>query len=294
VELPFQLAVSAHPLDVLGGHVHRTFGTSFPIRFDYLDTLCGGNLSVHCHPRQDYMRTVFGWPYAQHESYYVMAGGEDTEIFLGLREDADVAAFHREARAADSAGVPVDVSSYVPAFPASPHQLFLVPAGTPHGSGAGNVVLEVSATPYLYSLRFYDWLRRDVEGARRPVHVEHAFANLDSRRRGPAVARDLVQRPRVLRQHDGWREDLLGRLPEMFFDVRRLALSPGAVASDDASQGFHVLNVVEGGGVVIEPEEAPGHSLVYAETIVVPAAAGRYTVRPSGNEPVKVLKALVP
>jgi mannose-6-phosphate isomerase class I len=293
VELPFQLAVSAHPVPVLGGLVHRTFGTSFPIRFDYLDTFRGGNLSVHCHPTQDYMRSVFGWPYTQHESYYVMVGGDDNEIFLGLREDADLAAFHREALAADRADIPVDVSSYVPTFPARPHQLFLIPAGTPHGSGAGNVVLEVSATPYLYSLRFYDWLRQDVDGGRRPVHVEHAFANLDRSRSGAAVARDLVQRPRLLRQGDGWREELIGRLPEMFFDVRRIELRPGAVADDDPNQGFHVLNVVEGGGVVIEPEDAPGHSLVYAETIVVPAAVGRYAVRPLGNRPVRVVKALV-
>lgn len=293
VELPFQLAVSARPLDVLGGPVQRTFGTSFPIRFDYLDTFAGGNLSVHCHPRQDYMRSVFGWPYTQHESYYVMVGGADQEIFLGLHEDADVAAFHREAQAADRAGTPVDVSSYVPTFPARPHQLFLIPAGTPHGSGTGNVVLEVSATPYLYSLRFYDWLRRGVDGGLRPVHVEHAFANLDSHRRGAAMVRDLIQRPRVLRQGDGWREELLGRLPEMFFDVRRLALRPGAVANDDAGQGFHVLNVVQGDGVMIEPELAPAHSLSYAETIVVPAAVRRYTVRSIGDGPVKVVKALV-
>lgn len=288
VELPFQLAVSTHPLQVLGGPVHRTFGASFPLRFDYLDTFGGGNLSVHCHPMQDYMRTMFGWPYTQHESYYVMVGGRDTEIFLGLSENADVAAFHREALAADRADAPFDISTYISTFTARPHQLFLIPAGTPHGSGAGNVVLEVSATPYLYSLRFYDWLRQG-----RPVHVDHAFANLDRRRSGPAVARDLVQRPRLIAASDGWREELLGRRPEMFFDVRRLTLEPGALVSDDASQGFHVLNVVDGGGVVIEPEDAPGHSLGYAETIVIPAAVGHYTVRPLGNGPVKVVKALV-
>jgi mannose-6-phosphate isomerase class I len=293
VELPFQLVVSAHPLQMLGGPVHGIFGASFPIRLDYLDTFGGGNLSVHCHPTEAYMRTVFGWPYTQHESYYVMVGSRDNEIFLGLTEHADVAAFHRAALAADRAGAPFDIFSYVSTFAARPHQLFLIPAGTPHGSGAGNVVLEVSATPYLYSLRFYDWLRRDADGHRRPVHVEHAFANLDRRRSGPAVARDLVQRPRVVRQGDGWTEQLLGRRPEMFFDVRRLTLEPAALVTDDASEGFHVLNVVDGGGVVIEPEDAPGHSLAYAETIVIPAAVGHYTVRSLRNGPVKVVKALV-
>lgn len=71
VEVPFQLLVSLHPLELLGESVHERFGTSFPIRFDYLDTVDGGNLSVHCHPQAQYMREVFGWPYTQHESYYV-------------------------------------------------------------------------------------------------------------------------------------------------------------------------------------------------------------------------------
>ena len=77
--------------------MHRVFGTSFPVRFDYLDTVDGGNLSVHCHPQEDYMRSVFGWPYTQHESYYVMVGSEGQRVFLGLREEADVNAFYQEA-----------------------------------------------------------------------------------------------------------------------------------------------------------------------------------------------------
>ncbi|MCM3813123.1 hypothetical protein ND808_46270, partial [Streptomyces sp. DR7-3] len=67
VEVPFQLVVALSPVDVLGPAVHEMFGTSFPVRFDYLDTVGGGNLSVHCHPRPDDMHSVFGWPYTQHE-----------------------------------------------------------------------------------------------------------------------------------------------------------------------------------------------------------------------------------
>jgi mannose-6-phosphate isomerase class I len=294
VEVPFQLIVAAQPWEVLGPAVQRTFGSSFPIRFDYLDTFDGGNLSVHCHPRETYMREVFGWPYTQHESYYVMVGGRGRQIFLGLNDGVDVEAFRKEAQEADDNGTPVDIGKYVPSFPATPHQLFLIPAGTPHGSGAGNVVLEVSATPYLYSLRFYDWLRKDSAGSLRPVHVEHAFANLDTSRTGAAVQRELVRQPLVLRGGQGWREELLGRRPEMFFEVHRLALAPGAVASDVAGESFHVLNVVEGAGVAIEPADSPVHVLVYAETLVVPAAVGRYSVRAIGREPVRVVKALVP
>ncbi|WP_405877049.1 class I mannose-6-phosphate isomerase [Streptomyces sp. NBC_01136] len=293
VEVPLQALVALHPEEVLGGPVHATFGTSFPIRFDYLDTVGGGNLSVHCHPQSDYMQRVFGWPYTQHETYYMMVGGPDRQVFLGLRQDADLEAFRSEADRAVHDGVPFDIERHVQTFPADRHQLFLIPGGTPHGSGEGNVVLEISATPYLYSLRFYDWLRKDREGRQRPVHVGHAFENLDPARSGEAVARDLVQKPRTLRSGDRWREDVIGRLPEMFFEVRRLELDAVAAVDDDTDHRFHVINVVEGDGIQIETSGGHRYVLAYAETLTVPASVGAYRVRALGTGPVRYVKALV-
>ena len=293
VEVPLQVLVALHPEDVLGGPVHATFGTSFPIRFDYLDTVGGGNLSVHCHPQSDYMQRVFGWPYTQHETYYMMVGGPDRQVFLGLHQDADLDAFRIEADRAVHDGLPFDIERYVQTFPADQHQLFLIPGGTPHGSGEGNVVLEISATPYLYSLRFYDWLRTDRAGNQRPVHVGHAFQNLDPARSGDAVARDLVQHPSTLRSGDGWHEDVIGRLPEMFFEVRRVELAAGS-AADDATDGrFHILNVVEGDGILLETESGGRQELAYAETLTVPASVGGYRVLAIGTRPVRYVKALV-
>ena len=293
VEVPLQVLVALHPQELLGEQVHEVFGTSFPIRFDYLDTVGGGNLSVHCHPQSDYMQRVFGWPYTQHETYYMMVGGEERRVFLGLHQDADLEGFRREAERAVHEGVPFDIERYVQSFPAAPHQLFLIPGGTPHGSGEGNVVLEISATPYLYSLRFYDWLRKDGEGRQRPVHVGHAFENLDLARSGDAVPRDLVQRPRTLRSGDGWREDVIGTLPEMFFEVRRIELAAGAGVADCTDDHFHILNVVEGEGLVVETDNGSSYTLAYAETLTVPASVGGYRVRALGESLVRYVKAFV-
>ncbi|WP_262700482.1 MULTISPECIES: class I mannose-6-phosphate isomerase [Streptomyces] len=293
VEVPFQLVVALSPVDVLGPAVHEMFGTSFPVRFDYLDTVRGGNLSVHCHPRPDDMRDVFGWPYTQHETYYLMHTGEHSKVFLGLRDGADVEAFHHSAHAADAHGTPFDIERYVQVFPAEAGQLYLVPAGTPHGSGEGNVVLEVSATPYLYSLRFYDWLRRDPADRQRAVHVEHAFRNLDPARSGAAVARELIQRPRPLRAGDGWREEVLGALPAMFFQVHRIVVEPGRTAEQRTDGRFHVLTVVDGQGAVITTAAGHRHSVHYAETLAVPASATAYHVHAQGPEPVRLVKAQV-
>jgi mannose-6-phosphate isomerase class I len=293
VEVPFQLLVALHPAELLGPDVHEEFGTSFPIRFDYLDTVGGGNLSVHCHPQPTYMREVFGWPYTQHETYYMMVGGEGRKVFLGLRDGVEIERFQQQARHADQEAVPFDIERYVQTFPATPHQLFLVPAGTPHGSGEGNVVLEVSATPYLYSLRFYDWLRRDANNAQRAVHVEQAFHNLNTERTGDAVGRDLVQAPVVVRQGEGWAEERLGSLPEMFFAVHRIVLDADTPAPDDTAGRFHVLNVVDGDEVLITTDSGQDHVLRYAETLVVPASVGGYRITRQSPRRTRLVKSFV-
>jgi mannose-6-phosphate isomerase class I len=248
---------------------------------------------VHCHPQPEYMTQVFGWPYTQHETYYVMETSGGRSIYLGLHEDVDVDAFHSEAHAAAHDAVPFDITDHVQEHPATAHQLYLVPAGTPHGSGEGNVVLEISATPYLYSLRFYDWLRRDAAGRQRPVHVGHAFNNLDTSRQGKAVHEQLIQDARMLRNGEGWHEELIGALPEMFFEVRRLVLDAGGRAALHTDGSFHVWTVVEGEGAMIEAGGRT-HRLAYAETLVVPAAVGDYVVAATGAGRVRLVQAHVP
>jgi mannose-6-phosphate isomerase class I len=290
VEVGFELLMAEQGERVLGAEVAERFGLSFPIRFDYLDTLEGGDLSIQCHPSDEYMRDTFGLPYTQHESYYVMETTPEARIFLGLRANADIDAFRAESERAEKPGIPFDPERYLHAYPAKQHRLYLIPGGTPHASGAGNVVLEISATPYLYTLRFYDWLRRDLDGALRPVHLEHAFSNLDPRRRGAAV-RDLLQEPRVLRAADGAAEVVLGSHPELFYAVHRLDFEDEV--ADDTAGRFHVLNLVAGDCVELETAGGDGHVVNYAETLVVPAAVGAYRIRRLRGPACKVVKAFV-
>jgi mannose-6-phosphate isomerase class I len=290
VEVGFEWLMGAEAHAILGSGVADRFGSSFPIRLDYLDTVGGGNLSIQCHPSERYARETFGLPYTQHETYYVVDTTPGARIFLGLREDADVAELAAAAATAAADGTPFDPERFVQAHPALRHQLYLIPAGTIHASGAGSLVLEVSATPYLYTLRFYDWLRRDLTGKLRPVHLDHALANLDPTRRGEAVRTRLIREPRPVRDGDGWVELDLGGEPELFFAVHRVDFD--RPYGDTAGDRFHVLNLVEGERVEIEAGGST-HPLSYAETIVVPAAAGAYRVRPVDGTPCKLVKAFV-
>jgi mannose-6-phosphate isomerase class I len=270
LEIAFDLLLAQERDAVLGPEVAKRFGGAFPIRFDYLDTLGGGHLSIQCHPSERYARDLFGLAYTQSETYYVVETTPGAEVFLGLREGADVAAFVADAYAALE-GRSFDVSEYVQTREAKRHALYLIPPGTVHASGAGSVVLEVSATPYLYTLRFYDWLRRGVDGNLRPVHVEHAFANLDPTRRTD----ELMREPRTVRAG----EVNLGAHPELFYGIHRLEFD-GAI-EDDTVDRFHLLCLVDGAGALFETAES-AHELAYGETIVVPAAVGRYRLVGSG------------
>lgn len=290
LEVGFELLMAEHAGAILGTESAERFGTSFPIRFDYLDTLEGGHLSIQCHPTETYMRDTFGPAYTQHETYYVVETTPGARIFLGLREDADVERFRVEAERAAAGGVPLDPESFVQSFPAKQHRLYAIPAGAVHASGAGNVMLEISATPYLYTLRFYDWLRRDLDGELRPVHLQHAFANLDSGRRGAGVAAELIREPVEVRSGDGWAELDLRTPEELFYAVHRLDFDDEL--RDVTAGRCHVLCLVAGTEIMLETEQGD-HTLSYAETIVVPAGVGPYRLRRVQGEPCKLIKAFV-
>src|SRR5207247_10644338 len=95
------------------------------------------------------------------------------------------------------------------------------PAGTVHNSGANNVVLEISSTPYLYTFKIYDYLRRDLTGELRPIHIERAWDNIDFSRQTRWVRQNLMPSPRIIQQGEGWTEYLIGEHPRMFCAIHR-------------------------------------------------------------------------
>src|SRR5260370_12881958 len=70
VEIPSINLVFQNPHELLGEAVHARFGTEFPIRFDFLDTMDGGNLSFQVHPLAENIPNQFGINDRQYERYY--------------------------------------------------------------------------------------------------------------------------------------------------------------------------------------------------------------------------------
>jgi hypothetical protein len=283
LEIPSINLVFQHPHELLGEAVHARFGKEFPIRFDFLDTMGGGNLSLQVHPLTEYIEDKFGMNYTQDESYYLLDAGDDGCVYLGLREDIDRDAMLRDLRTAQSGGPAFRAESYVNVWPAKKHDHFLIPAGSIHCSGKNSMVLEISATPYIFTFKLWDWGRLGLNGLPRPIHLDHGEANIQWDRTTNWVRRNLVNQITPLGSGDGWREERTGLHEREFIETRRHWFS--GTVPHRGTGGVNVLNLVEGREAVVESPSGTFEPFVvhYAETLIVPAAVGDYTVRPFGE-----------
>jgi mannose-6-phosphate isomerase class I len=283
VEIPGINAVFQHPRELLGDAVYRRFGAEFPIRFDFLDTMGGGNLSLQVHPLTEYIREKFGMNYTQDESYYLLDAGPDGTVYLGLKEDIDPAAMLCDLRSAQAGGPAFPAEQFINIFPAKKHDHFLIPAGTVHCSGKNSMVLEISATPYIFTFKLWDWGRLGLNGRPRPIHLDHGAANIQWDRTTGWVRRNLINRFEPLASGPGWREERTGLHEREFIETRRHWFT--GTVPHNTQGGVNVLNLIEGREAVVESPSgafAP-FPIHYAETFIVPAAIGPYTIRSAGE-----------
>ena len=139
VEVPALNLVHQFPNELLGPRVHSRFGKEFPIRFDFLDTMEGGNLSLQVHPLTEYIQDKFGMHYTQDESYYILDAGEDAAVYLGVKDNIKLNDMVEDLKKAqEKSEYQFPDEKYVNRFPAKKHDHFLIPAGTVHCGGSGN------------------------------------------------------------------------------------------------------------------------------------------------------------
>lgn len=290
LEVSFDLLMFLAYEAVLGRHAAQ-YQTEFPIRFDFLDTYDGGNLSIQCHPSLNYIQQEFGETITQDETYYILDCKEDALVYLGFQEDIAPAVFKEALEHSFDSNQEIAIDQYVQALPAHKHDLFLIPNGTVHSAGANNLVLEISATPYIFTFKMYDWVRPDLNGLPRPINIEHAFKNLNFERKGAQVEKELVSKPLVITEGVDWRLVHLPTHVEHFYDVHRLEFDTSIQVETDNC--CHILMLVEGTAITIETADGTMRRYNFAETFVVPAAAGAYKLSNQGKGRAKVVKAFL-
>ena len=294
VEIPAMDLVLYQPRNLLGEAVFARFGAEFPIRFDFLDTMGGQNLSLQVHPLTEYIKKQFGMQYTQDESYYILDAGDDAVVYLGLKDGIDREEMIADLKRAQEGGHPFDADRYINRFPAKKHDHFLIPAGTCHCSGKNAMVLEISATPYIFTFKLWDWGRVGLDGKPRPIHIEHGEKVIQWDRTTEWVKENLVNAFYTVSEADGAVEEHTGLHELEFIETRRYWFDRPIDLNTEGT--VHMLNLVEGAAAVVESPEGAfePYEVHYAETFIVPAAVGAYRVRPkNADERIGLIKAYV-
>jgi mannose-6-phosphate isomerase class I len=290
LEVSFDLLMQYQYKAVIGKHAEQ-FGPYFPIRFDFLDTFDGGNLSIQCHPSKEYITTKFGETITQDETYYILDCKPGAKVYLGFQDSIDPQAFRDALEHSQQKSEKIDIERYVQSFPSHKHDLFLIPNGTVHSSGVDNMVLEISATPYIFTFKMYDWLSLDLNGNPRPINIAHAFNNLRFERKGEVVEREHIARPVQIAAGEDWQVIHLPTHKEHFYDVHRHEFQ--TIIEVHTNDSCQVLMLVEGEFVELEIGGKIVATFAYAETFVIPAATKTYRLLNGGNTIAKVVKAFV-
>ena len=295
VEVPALDLILTQPREILGHAIFEEFGAEFPIRFDFLDTVEGGNLSLQVHPLRSYISEHFNIPYTQDESYYILDQSGDSVVYLGIKDGVDPADMAAALKRAQAGEAPFAAEKFVNLWPSHKHDHFSVPGGTVHCSGSNNVVLEISATPYIFTFKLWDWGRMGLDGKPRPIHLDHGLANIQWNRTTEWVREQLFNKNEFVAAGEGWREERTGVHHSNFLETRRHWFT--GIVPHDTKGTLNVLNLVEGDEVIVESPQKrfPPFVVHYAETFIVPACVGPYTIRPTRHpeKPFATIKAFV-
>lgn len=292
IEVPSVDVVFYRPRQLLGDRVHARFGDEFPIRFDFLDTMGGQNLSLQVHPLTEYIQSTFGMHYTQDESYYLLDCEDDAVVYLGLKEGIDKDEMMAELEAAQRGEKPFPAEKFVNKWPAKKHDHFLIPGGTVHCSGSNSMVLEISATPYIFTFKLWDWGRLGLDGLPRPVHLNHGGKNIQWDRTTTWVKENLVNQIYPVSETDGVRIEHTGLHEREFVETRRYTIR--TQCRMECEGGVSSCNVVDGKGAIIESVDGSfePYEVHYAETFIIPASVKQFVIKPLDDE-VMILRATV-
>ena len=191
----------------------------------------------------------------------------------------------RALESANAGGAPFDAERYVNRIPVKKHDHVLIPAGTVHCSGKDALVLEISATPYIFTFKLWDWGRVGLDGLPRPVHLEHGFRNIQFDRDTDWVLRELLHPDTLVEEGDGAKVMRTGLHPLEPIETLRYTVSGEARLPEIDS--VRMLNLVAGEKAEIRSANGffSPQEVHYGETFVLPAAAGEVVlVAPDGGE----------
>ena len=153
--------------ELVGEHVFRRFGNTFPLLFKFIDAQ--DDLSIQVHP-DDAQAAPLGMS-GKAEMWYVTGATSEASLVMGFSQDTSE---DEVRRCLDDDSI-MDVLQVVPVRKGD---VAYIPAGTVHALRRGTQVAEIQQTSDL-TFRLYDYHRPGMDGKLRPLHINESMAVLN-------------------------------------------------------------------------------------------------------------------
>lgn len=297
VNIPGYTLCLRYPKQLIGEKGFSRFGAEYPIRYDFLDTMEGGNLSLQVHPDTQYFQTNFGFHFTQDESYYFMDADErDACMYIGLKTGATKEDVARDLKRAAKGEISFPAEQYVNKVPVKKHDHYHIPAGTIHCAGRNTMVLEISSAPCIFTFKLWDWGRVGLDGIPRPTHIDRGLEVIQWDKQTDWIKETCMFDPIVTESGEGYTEERTGLHEYEFIETRRLWTKVKVLRK--TGNETHALHLVSGREALIEsPSESFKPFVIhYAESVCIPATISEYTIRPYGeseNEEIGLVTSFV-
>lgn len=247
---------------LVGNEAYARYGNEFPLLVKIIDA--AADLSVQVHP-DDMLAAMRHGCSGKTEMWYVVDATAQALIHAGFSRKITATEFERMI----SSGTIMDAVHH---HPSHAGDAFLLPPGTIHSIGAGNLLVEIQQSSDI-TYRVYDYGRRDAMGNLRELHTELAREALNFESTG-GYALDYdrsatsVPVPIATCRH---------------FAVGRIVVRGSCVMHVGDIGSFVILICVSGSATVTDDSPLPGGdshatALTRGHTVLVPACASCVTI----------------
>lgn len=255
--------------ELLGDHIYEKFGEEFPLLIKLIDA--NDVLSIQVHP-DDKLAGERHQAYGKTEMWYVIQADEGSSLYTGFREELDKESYLRHLRNKT-------IKKTLNEEPVEAGDVFFIPAGRVHATGAGILFAEIQQTSDI-TYRIYDWDRIDKDGKARELHTELALDAIDFK-----VRRDYKTNYPEVSNH----ANLVHSCE--YFKCNMIPFDR-MLERDYFENDSFVIYICLDGEFTIRVENGGITPVQKGETVLLPAVLKNIRLMPS--EPCKILEVTIP
>lgn len=258
--------IDSHPKDVLGSKVTERFGTDFPILIKFIDAK--QDLSIQLHPNDELAKERHN-SFGKTEMWYVMDAERDANLIVGFNKEVTKEEY---ANSLENDTL-LDLLNYELVREGD---TFFINTGKIHAIGAGVLLAEIQQTSDI-TYRVFDFNRKDKNGNLRELHTDLALDAIDYTPKDDFKVRYAKTLDKA---------NTMVNCP--YFNTNFMNLSKD-LEQDVSERDSFTIYMCVGGSASVE-NESGATTIQRGETILVPAATDKITVRTNN---VKLLEVTI-